>query len=474
MGQEIDTTTFVPTAFAEFASRLAEETRLLREWLDATPNSVEASTIGCELEAWLIDSNMNPLPLNQEFLRGTDRSTASAELAKFNVEFNTDPLPLVGCVFAKLEAQLQALLASAGEAARRIGADVLLTGILATLRDEQLTTANLTESNRYRALNEQVLIARRGQPVRLMIEGNESLASEHHDVMLEAATTSFQLHWRIPPSLAPRYFNAMLIAAAPLLAAAANSPFLFGRDLWAETRIPLFEQAVPIGGLGGAASGPLHRVGFGSGWVRQSIAELFEENLEHFPVLLPSLFDVAPQQLAHLRLHNGTIWRWNRPVIGFSAAGEPHLRLEHRVLPAGPSIIDMVANAAFLFGLVEQWAAGSFPSSMPFAAAKDNFYRAARFGLSARLLWNGAHAPAGTLIARELLPQAREGLERLQVDSSDADHYLSIIEQRVTRGQTGSVWQRGFMARHPGDFAALTKSYLQLQRTGAPVHTWPL
>lgn len=474
MGQEIETTTFSPTAVAEFEARLAHETRLVREWLDAAPDEVDEASLGCEIEAWLIDKEMNPSPVNRDFLLGMDRSTAGAELAKFNVEFNTDPLPLASDVFSTLDAQLQSLLGGARSAARRIGTEVLLAGILATLRDDQLTMANLSDSNRYRALNEQVLIARRGRPVRLMIEGNESLVSEHRDVMLEAATTSFQLHWRMSPALIARYFNAMLVAAAPVLAVGANSPYLFGRDVWAETRIPLFEQAVPIGGYGGAASGPVHRVGFGSGWVRQSIAELFEENLEHFPVLLPTLFESEPEQFAHLRLHNGTIWRWNRAVIGFSPTGDPHVRLEHRVLPAGPTVADMVANAAFLFGLVESWVANGTSGPTSFAEAKDNFYHAARHGLSARMLWNGRRIPVSVLIDRELLPRAREGLERLQIASSDADFYLSIIEHRLKNGQTGSAWQRAFIARHPGDFAALTKSYLECQQGGAPVHTWPL
>ncbi len=218
----------------------------------------------------------------------------------------------------------------------------------------------------------------------------------------------------------------------------------------------------------------MHRVGFGSGWVRQSIAELFEENLEHFSVLLPTLFESEPEQFAHLRLHNGTIWRWNRAVIGFSPTGDPHVRLEHRVLPAGPTVADMVANAAFLFGLVESWVANGTSGPTSFAEAKDNFYHAARHGLSARVLWNGRRIPVSVLIDRELLPRAREGLERLQIASSDADFYLSIIEHRLKNGQTGSAWQRAFIARHPGDFAALTKSYLECQQGGAPVHTWPL
>lgn len=473
MGQEISRTTFAASETAEFLRRLKCETVSLRERLDAGEMSAAGPFVGCELEAWLVDREMNPIPVNRQFLAHLNDPASSPELAKFNVEFNTEPLRLRGTVLTDLERQLERILARANATADALGVQVLLIGILPTLQDAHLIPANLSELNRYRALNEQVLLSRQGQPVCLNITGRQPLISVHHDVMLEAATTSFQIHWQVPAADAARYYHALLITSAATVAAGNNSPFLFGHDLWAETRIPLFEQAIPAGGYQGAAFGPLHRVGFGTGWIRRSMAEIFEENLEHFPVLLPQLFGPEDGAFAHLRLHNGTIWRWNRPLVGFDADGTPHIRLEHRVLPAGPSVVDMVANAALLFGLVQSLAAESREPAISFAEVKDNFYRAARQGLRARLVWGGQQVPVSALLLRQLLPRAREGLRILDVDRKDSERYLGIIEERVASRQTGSEWQRALIARMPGGFSAMTREYLGQQRTRYPVHRWP-
>lgn len=474
MGQEISGTTFSAADVSEFLQRLDRETALLREWLDSGRISSAGPRLGCELEAWLVDRKMNPAPVNRNFLTRLADPASSPELAKFNVEFNTEPLMLRGAALMELEGQLDKLLAKANAVADALDVQILLAGILPTIKDSQLNISNLSELNRYRALNEQVLRSRQGQPVRLSIEGRDLLMSVHDDVMLEAATTSFQIHWQVPSGSVARYYNALLIASAPVVAAGANSPFLFGHDLWAETRIPLFEQAVPVGGYHGAAAGPLHRVGFGTGWIRKSVTEVFDENLLHFPVLLPVLSDSDSGRFAHLRLHNGTIWRWNRPLVGFDDDGTPHIRLEHRVLPAGPTVVDMVANAAFMFGLAESLAEDISKASLSFAQVKDNFYLAARHGLSAKLSWQGEHILASTLIIRHLLPMACEGLRKLSVHADAITKYLAIIEQRVTSRQTGTDWQRAFMSRYPGDFSAMTREYLQHQHDGQAVHTWSL
>ena len=260
-------------------------------------------------------------------------------------------------------------------------------GILPTLTDNDLSLDNISSLDRYRALNEQVLRHRQGKTIRLHINGGEHLEVEHKDVMLEAAATSLQIHLQTPQNLAVRYYNASVILSAPLVAVGANAPFMFNRDLWYETRIPVFEQSVDIGGIGGAASGPIHRVTFGSQYARESLFECFNENLEHYPVLLPVSYDSEPEKLNYLRLHNGTIWRWNRPLIGFDADGTPHLRIEHRTMSSAPSIIDNIANIALYYGLVEYYATCIDPpeSSLAFTDAKDNFYRAAKTGLGHRL-----------------------------------------------------------------------------------------
>jgi hypothetical protein len=281
---------------------------------------------------------------------------------------------------------------------------------------------------------------------------------------------------QIPPEMAVRAYNASLIASAPLVAVSANSPYLFGKDLWAETRIPLFEQAVEAGGYEKDAHGPMRRVTFGSGYVRQSLMECFQENLDHFPVLLPTHFDSPPEEMEHLRLHNGTLWRWNRPLIGFEN-GKPFLRLEQRVVPAGPTIVDAFANSAFYYGLTYSLCNMEIPpeSILDFATARDNFYRSAQLGLDAHTVWlEGQKHPAQTLLMKTLLPMAHEGLIRLGVDSGEISRYLGIIENRVKTARNGAAWQRAYVAKYGHDMNALLDVYMQQQQTGIPVHEWDI
>jgi hypothetical protein len=255
----------------------------------------------------------------------------------------------------------------------------------------------------------------------------------------------------------------------------ANSPFLFGKNLWAETRIPVFEQAVAVGGYDGAVFGPIRRVTLGSGYVRESLFELFEENLQHYPVLLPVDYGEAGPELHHLRLHNGTIWRWNRPLIGFDAKGRPHLRLEHRVMPAGPSLIDTLANAAFYYGTVTALAAREQApeSDLDFVTARDNFYEAARLGLRAHMVWlDGGHQPVLKILADELLPLAEQGLQQLGVAQDEIEYYLGVVAARIDSGQNGTHWQRAWVERHGRNMQRLTTAYVKHQESGLPVHEW--
>jgi hypothetical protein len=350
-------------------------------------------------------------------------------------------------------------------------------GILPTLRDTHLNLRFMSPLKRYRALNEQVLRSRNWRPLSLNIVGKQRLRSVHSDVMLESAATSFQIHMQAPCGLAHQIYNAAIAASAPMMAACANSPYLFTHDLWDETRIPLFEQSVEIGGYDGVAHGPLRRVSFGSGYARNSIIECFEENLQHYPVLLPMLFENDPETLPHLRLHNGTIWRWNRPLIGFDDDGTPHVRIEHRVLPGSPSIVDAIANAALFYGLCDslRMDAEQLITQLPFDQAKDNFYQAARFGLKAKIIWFGQQKiPIRKLLLDELLPQARRGLLRLGIEGRDCDHYLGIVAERLERSQNGSNWQRRYVQSHGVDMHKLTAAYLEHQQQEKPIHEWPI
>jgi gamma-glutamyl:cysteine ligase YbdK (ATP-grasp superfamily) len=475
MGQEIEITRFSAADFAAFSARLQQETALLSEWFRAGNFSARDRTGGLELEAWLVDAEFRPAPVNEVFLQRLDNPMVVPELARFNIELNDHPQHLWGSAFSRFEASLTATWQQCTRVASDMDTRLMMIGILPTVRAEELSLQNMSDLKRYRALNEQVLRLRGGEPIHLDIHGHQHLKIVNQSVMLEAATTSFQLHLKVRPGRAMRAYNAAIILSAPMVAVSANSPFLFGYDLWAETRVPLFEQAVAVGGLAGASHGPLRRVTFGSGYARDSILECFQENAAHYPVLLPTRFGEGLEQMAHVRLHNGTIWRWNRPLIGFDYDGLPHLRIEHRVVPAGPTIVDMMANAAFFHGLMQALLTQDETPEhqLPFAVARDNFYAAAQHGLDAQVSWlGGQRGSMQVLVMQRLLPLARAGLQQLEIDRADMDRYLSIIEARVLSGQTGAAWQRAAATRCANDLAAMTALYHQRQQGGQPVHEW--
>ncbi|HCK79982.1 MAG TPA: glutamate--cysteine ligase [Candidatus Competibacter sp.] len=476
MGQGIAQAQFNPQDFQRFQARLREETAELAGWFRAGRFAPTSGVGGFEIEAWLVDRQGRPAPLNQRFLERLADPLVVPELSVFNIELNTPPLPLRGPALRQMHAGLERLWQRCQHVAADLESTVMLIGIPPTLRADDLTLDHMSDQARFRAINAQILARRRGRPMELAIHGTDTLHLTHPDVMLEAATTSFQTHLQVAAADGPAFFNAALAAAAPMVAVAANSPLLFGKRLWQETRIPLFEQGVALAG-GEASDDPSHpRVSFGSGYVRESLLALFDENLTHYPALLPAdLSAEPPENLPHLRLHNGTIWRWNRPLLGFEADGTPHLRIEHRVMPAGPSIPDTIANAALYYGLVYGLARERPPvdTLLEFAQCRANFYAAARDGLAANVLWlNGRTLPLRQLVLEELLPLARRGLLALEIDTADARDYLAIIAARVENGRTGAGWQRDFFTRHGADPTALTLAYLDRQRGGLPVHEW--
>jgi hypothetical protein len=467
MGQEIQLTQFEPEDFALFDRRLAIETELLAEWLNADRFSVAAPVGGFELEGWLIDRGHFPASNNALFLERLANPLVVPELSKFNVELNGTPQPLAGKALSLMEAELTETWRHCLQVAGEMECSLLLIGILPTVRECDLSLANISPLNRYRALNAQILKRRLCQPLRLKIEGDERLALLHEDVMLEAATTSFQVHVQVRADEAVRYFNAAQILSAPMVAVAANSPFLFAKQLWDETRIPLFEQAVD--------TCEERRVTFGSTYLGASPVESFVDNRRRFPVLLPVDLGDDATRFNHLRLHNGTIWRWNRLLVGQGAEGSPHLRIEHRVMPAGPSIVDMIANAALFIGSVHFLAHCERPpeADLPFNDARANFYRAARGGLNAEAVWlDGKPVGLGKLLLGELIPMACEGLRLLGIDGGESLKYLTVIRERVSSGQNGASWQKAFVASHGRDFFKLTAAYLQHQQNGRPVHEW--
>jgi hypothetical protein len=366
-----------------------------------------------------------------------------------------------------------------------------MIGILPTLSEEDVDEGSMSANDRYRVLNEQIFAAR-GEDMRIAIDGTEQLLTHCDSITPEAACTSVQLHVQVSPDAFAHYWNAAQAIAGVQVALAANSPFLFGRQLWHETRLTLFEQSTDTRPDELKEQGVRPRVWFGERWIT-SVFDLFEENIRYFPALLPICEDEDPLAvldggasplLAEMSLHNGTIYRWNRPVYGV-VDGTPHLRVENRVLPAGPAIADIMANAAFYYGLVRYLAEAQRPiwTQMSFTTAAENLHEAARHGLDAQIYWPGVgDTPVAELILRRLLPLAREGLSRWGVGQAHADRLLGIIEQRCLIGQTGAAWQIATVAeltRRSGldrreALRQMTLRYIEHMHTNEPVHTWPV
>lgn len=478
MGEEIKKSRFTEEDFQEFVRRLKRETDLLKRCFEKGWVGFEGPMVGFELETWLVDSAWNPAPVNEAFLLELNDPAVVHELSRFNVEFNSVPNILGGKTFGKLRGQLEQFWRKSQRCAARVGAEMIMVGILPTLRQGMLSGANMSTSERYLALNEQIFIQRGGRPLELDIRGKDHLKMVHNNVMLESTATSLQIHVSLPLKRALRLYNAALIISSVMVALAANSPFLFEKQLWDETRIPVFEQAISLNEFLDRENYPVGRVTFGSGYLEHSFLEPFQENLDHFPPLLPYLFEDEPEMLRHLRLHNGTLWRWNRPVIGISKGGKPHLRLEHRATAAGPSIPDVVANIAFFVGLTHHLSQQEVEpeSRISFSQARKNFYRAAQEGLNATIEWlDGDQIGIRDLILHELLPQAEHGLKKLEIIPSEIRFYLrDIIGLRLHSGQNGANWQKSFIEKHGPDFRAMTEAYVKAQRTGKPVHEWNL
>ena len=388
-----------------------------------------------------------------------------------------------------MESELDEVVARARNSANHFGADVLLAGILPTLRKSDLTLDNLTPSPRYQQLNDSV-IRLRGGPFSIHIKGIDEINLMHDNIMMESCNTSFQIHFQVnPKEFAPLYNLAQAITA-PVLAAAVNSPLLFGHRLWQETRLALFQHSTDARSATQQARSHPTRVSFGDRWLDRSVLELFQEQVARFRMIMinePSENPLALlasgeiPQLTALRMHNGTIWPWNRACYGV-ANGVAHLRIENRALPAGPTVLDEIANTAFFAGLMLSLPSeyGEVSKVMAFDDAKANFFAAARHGLNAQFNWvDGKTHAASTLILDHLLPLAHEGLKQANVNPADADTYLGVIEERVRSGQTGSQWMMkslNALNDRPCDVRnrLLAREMLMRQKTGDPVHRWPV
>ena len=489
MGRDIDAITITGEDRRRYRDKVRRSLDVFARMLREHRFEGEPAQVGVEIELNLVDGQGEPSMRNADVLDAIADPAWATELGQFNLEINVPPRELGGDAVADLEKEIRDSLNRADERARSTGSRLVMVGILPTLREEHMHEDTISANARYRVLNEQIFAAR-GEDMRIAIDGPERLLTHAGSITPEAACTSVQLHLQVCPEEFANYWNAAQAIAGVQVAVAANSPYLFGRRLWDETRITLFEQATDTRPDELKHQGVRPRVWFGERWIT-SVFDLFEENIRYFPALLPVCDDEDPvvvldrggcPQLAEMSLHNGTVYRWNRPVYAVSG-GVPHLRVENRVLPAGPTVADVIANAAFYYGLLRALAEAQRPiwSQLSFATAAENLHEAARHGMDARLYWPGlGEAPVAELVLRRLLPLAREGLARWGVATDHADRMLDIIEQRCLTGQTGAVWQartvHALSSHGEADRAEalrlMTQRYIEHMHSNAPVHTW--
>ncbi|MFV1883110.1 MAG: glutamate-cysteine ligase family protein [Balneola sp.] len=474
-----------------FMKNVLKDLRALKKMLDEDWFETDTIRIGAEQELCLIDQNAKPFFESGKVLEtlGGDSEHFTTEFAKFNLEINVNPpLEFKGNALSEMEHNLQKRVEQVRAAAEKFGAEVLLTGILPTIRKADVSMDSLTPIPRYKALCE-AIDNLRGKEYELRIQGMDELLMKFDTPMLEGCNTGFQVHLQIKPDEFVSKYNIAQAITAPVLASAVNSPLFLGKRLWAETRIALFHQSVDTRGVGDHIRDSSPRVMFGTDWLKDSILDIYKEDISRFRVLLSSdveedveelLKNGVPPELMALKVHNGTVYRWNRPCYGVGG-GKPHLRIENRVLPSGPTVIDEMANTAFWLGLLNGFE-DEYPDitkELEFDDARMNFFAASKMGLDTKFEWTkGKKVTAKDLIIEELLPIAKAGLEKATIDKSDIDTYLGVIEDRVESAQTGAYWVVKSYANLMKDnnreqsVSAITNSMLKNQKKGEPVHKW--
>jgi len=478
MGMDITQDCFTAGDYDRFNSKLRDNLRALQQLLAQPDFGTGEDSLGAELEFYLVDEAGNPAPCNQAILARAGNPQLTPELNRFNLEYNLTPQPFRGSPFQQFERELQRVMQQTNAVAAELGAQLLPIGILPTATLQQFGHSMMTDLPRYRAMDK-ALRQLRGAPFEVHIDGKPPLDLRWDDVTLEGANTSFQLHWRLPPARFANSFNAVQLVTPIALALAANSPLLFGHELWQETRIALFKQSIDCRDENHAQRKYPPRVYFGNGWLQQGALELFASTVALFPPIMPVLHEDDPlQQLAagelpqlhELKLHQGSTWPWNRAIYDHQAGG--HVRMEMRALPAGPSLEDMSASAAFLLGCALALR-DSMPQRinlLPFRFAEHNFYRAAQAGLDASIMW-----PSSSQIkvveypllelAQRLLPMASDALQQAGMDSTEVTRLLDNIQTRIEQRCNGASWQlRTLHALQRDGLSAEAARYAMLQR----------
>lgn len=473
-----------------FTKALLDDLQALEQMLSEGMIESNIRRMGVEQEMFLVDQGWRPAPVAVELLEVLREEPYTTELVRFQLEINDEPLVLEGHCLSRLERRLATRIEAVRREAALLGAEVVLTGILPTLTMSDLSLENMSPRERYRALND-ALTELCGGTYQLHIQGAEELHLEFDSVMLEGCNSSFQVHLQVADEEFARFYNAAQLVTAPVLAAAASSPYLFGKRLWDESRISLFQQSIDTRGMSRHLRQLASRVRFGERWVEGSVLDVWREDVARFPALLTTsglerslevLATGGAPKLEALQLYNGTLYRWNRPCYGV-LDGRPHLRIECRVLPAGPSLLDEVANAALWIGSVVGVSSqiDDVPRRMAFSDARGNLLSAARHGLHAGFTWvDGRSVNARDVILEELLPLAREGLESLDLSPADIARFLGVAEERIRSGQTGARWfdrsaaALDSMSTPAEKMTVLTASLVERQKSAAPCHQWGL
>jgi len=474
----------------KFLKYLLRDVRAMGRMLDEGWFEIDNIRIGAEQELCLIDRNAKPAPIAMELLEALGDDSFTTELAKFNLETNLEPLLFEGKCLSQMETNIQKKLELIRETIKQFDGDVVLSGVLPTIRKSDLDIENLTPLPRYRAICD-AINKLRGEEYDLRIQGADELLMRFDTPLLEACNTGFQVHLQVNPDDFVQKYNLAQAITGPVLASAVNSPLLFGKRLWKETRIALFHQSVDTRQVGDHLRESSPRVTFGNQWLEESILEIYQEDIDRYRVILSSEIDEDVEammekgevpELMALQVHNGTVYRWNRPCYGISN-GKPHLRIENRVFPSGPTVTDEIANAAFWLGLLNGMDKeyGNITNELDFDDAKMNFFAASKLGLDTKFKWvNDSRYSAVDLICNELLPLAREGLEISGVDEGDISSYLDVIEERTDVAQTGSYWMvqsynsLSKSVTREQALTAVVNAMIKNQKKGEPAHKWGL
>ncbi len=474
----------------QFMKYVLKDVRAMEKMLEDDWFETDTIRIGAEQELCLIDDHGKAMTNAMEVLEALGEGNYTTEIAKFNVEINLDPLEFTGNCLSQLESNLQKEVEYVRKTVQKLGGDILLTGILPSIRKSDVAIENLTPLPRYKALCD-AIDNMRGKEYDIRIQGMDELLMKFDTPLLEGCNTGYQVHLQIKPDEFVSKYNVAQAISAPVLASAVNSPILLGKRLWAETRIALFHQSVDTRGVTDHLRDSLPRVTFGNDWLRGSILDIYKEDISRYRVLLSSnvvenveemLQNGEPPKLMALNVHNGTVYRWNRACYGIGG-GKPHLRIENRVLPSGPTVVDEIANTAFWLGLMNGFedAYPDITQELDFDDARMNFFAASKMGTDTKFIWTGdSKITARDLITEELLPIARAGLEKASIQKSDIDTYLSVIEDRVESAQTGAYWvvksYGKLIKEHNREqtLSAITMAMAKNQKKGEPVHKWGL